>query len=73
MREDFREVYDCKIFLKLPEDVQKQRIMARNGKEMYEIFRDKWIPMENRYFEAFQIADKASLVLRAEDLLGNHG
>ncbi|MBQ2935695.1 MAG: hypothetical protein IJD96_05590 [Lachnospiraceae bacterium] len=68
MREDFREVYDCKIFLKLQEDVQKQRIMARNGKEMYEIFRDKWIPMENRYFEACKTEEICDL--KVDSILG---
>ncbi len=55
MREDFREAYDYKIFLKLPAELQKQRIIERNGMSMYEMFRDKWIPMENRYFESGKI------------------
>lgn len=54
MRKEFQDVYDCKIFLKLSEELQKQRIIERNGRQMYEMFRDKWIPMENRYFEAFR-------------------
>lgn len=61
MREDFRSVYDCKIFMKLPVILQKQRIIDRNGIEMYEVFRDKWIPMENRYFEICNPEDVCDL------------
>ena len=55
LREDFREVYDYKIFMEISEEQQKQRILKRNGVQMYEMFRDKWIPMENHYFEAYKI------------------
>jgi len=46
-------------------DVKEQlrRITTRNGEAMAELFRKKWIPMENRYFEAFQIKEQADIVL----------
>lgn len=56
MREEFRKIYDYKIFLTLSDQLQKKRILQRNGLEGYAVFRDKWIPMENRYFEQCGIA-----------------
>jgi uridine kinase len=55
LRPEFRDVYDIKVFLALSPEEQKSRIIKRNGEEMYETFRDRWIPMENMYFEAMNI------------------
>ena len=43
-----------------PEE-QMRRIVARNGPEMAEIFRSRWIPMEENYFDAFSIAERADI------------
>ena len=52
----FKNVYDLRIFLEIAPKEQERRILARNGETMWSMFRDKWIPMEQDYFEAFQIA-----------------
>jgi len=62
MRPDIREIYDLKVFLQIDQDLQMQRIMKRNGPEMSENFKNKWIPMENKYFEYDQIRDICDLV-----------
>jgi len=49
------DAYHIKVFLKLDEDEQKRRILARNGAEMAEKFKNIWIPMEKRYHAAFGI------------------
>lgn len=54
----FQNPYDLMLFLEIDSEVQKARILSRNGKEMYERFISEWIPMENVYFEAFQIRNK---------------
>lgn len=69
MREDFRSVYDYKIFLKIPRELQRQRIIERNGRQMYEIFRDKWIPMENRYFEAYKIEEACDCSFHGDNMI----
>lgn len=51
MRKEFQALYDYKIFMKLDEKEQERRIIKRNGTEMWQTFREKWIPMENRYFQ----------------------
>ena len=59
----FGEVYDLKIFLHIPEEMRKSRILARNGAEKYAMFVSRWIPLENRYFDAFSIPEKADILI----------
>ena len=47
----FHDMYDIKIFLKISTEEQKKRIIARNGEAIWPMFENKWIPMENRYFD----------------------
>jgi len=54
--------YDLKVFLSVPEDVQMERILKRNGEVMGEKFRDIWIPMEKRYAEVFGVREYSDLV-----------
>lgn len=60
----FGEPYDLKIFLDIPEEIRKSRIWERNGKQAYQSFIDRWIPLENRYFEAFSIPERADILIR---------
>ena len=62
MRPEFRKLYDFKIFMKISEREQERRIVGRNGEEMWQVFRQRWIPMENRYFEALPIKELFDLV-----------
>ncbi len=58
--------YDLKIFLSVGSDTQIERIRKRNGEKMLERFIREWIPMENRYFEAFAIQEKADYVFHTK-------
>lgn len=49
--EEHIEIYNMKLFCTVDPELQKQRILARNGEDSYKNFRDKWIPMEERYFD----------------------
>lgn len=51
----FKEVYDLRFFLTISPEKQKQRIRIRNGEEHLERFVNEWIPMENHYFETYEI------------------
>lgn len=42
---------------------QQRRILERNGPEGWENFRTRWIPMEEKYFSAFGIREKADVLL----------
>ena len=53
--------YDLKVFLAIPEHVQLERILKRNGEMMCEKFKNTWIPMEKRYAERFKIRENSHL------------
>lgn len=55
--------YDLRIFLTVPPEEQLRRITVRNGPQYAEVFHTKWIPLEEQYFSAYQIADKCDLCL----------
>ena len=58
--------YDLTVFLKIPPEVQRSRILARNGPEVGERFFTRWIPLEQRYFDALDPAGRCDLILEAE-------
>ena len=60
----FRASYDLKVFLSVPSQIQEARILKRNGQTMLEKFRNIWIPMEKRFFEAFQVQEESDLGLQ---------
>lgn len=64
MRKDFRDIYNCKIFMKISDEKQRERIIERNGEEMYRVFGQKWIPMENRYFKECNIEAASDYVFQ---------
>ncbi|NLY72859.1 MAG: hypothetical protein GX079_04120 [Tissierellia bacterium] len=50
----FQDYYDLKIFLDLEPERQLNRIEKRNP-DKFKDFKDKWIPMEEAYFNGFSI------------------
>ena len=54
---------DLRVFLTVPPEEQLRRIVLRNGDEMAEVFKTRWIPMEEHYFDTFRVRSKADLVL----------
>lgn len=58
--------YDLTVFLKIPPEVQRSRVLARNGPEVGERFFTRWIPLEQRYFDALDPAGRCDLILEAE-------
>ena len=61
---EMRLDYDLSIFVEAPFEVRIERILARDGKEKLGMFKEKWIPMENRYFEFFSIKEKCDIVIK---------
>ena len=47
------DFYDLRIFLTTDKEEQMRRILHRNG-DAAENFRNKWIPLEEMYFNAYQ-------------------
>ena len=58
--------YDLTVFLKISPEAQRSRILARNGPEVGERFFTRWIPLEQRYFDALDPAGRCDLILEAE-------
>lgn len=54
--------FDLKIFLKADYETRLERIRQRNGEEKLEIFKEKWIPFENKYFSEFSIEEKCDII-----------
>ena len=46
-----RNYYDLKIFLDINAQEQTDRLINRNGIENAQIFKEKWIPLEELYFK----------------------
>lgn len=57
----FEDIYDVKIFLEISSEEQKKRIIARDGKDIWPMFEEKWIPLENKYFEEFKVKEKSDM------------
>lgn len=54
--------YDLRIFLTVDPSEQMRRITARNG-AYSEVFQQKWIPLEEAYFTAFDLPSRCDLLL----------
>lgn len=59
--------YDGAALFKVNGDVQLKRILDRSGAEMLKRYREEWIPMENRYFEAVNLAQLPVKVIDTSD------
>jgi len=61
-------IYDIKIFLTLDPGRQLERIRKRSGEGLLRRFVQEWIPMENLYFEHFNIPQASDLVIDTSSL-----
>lgn len=64
MRPDLRESYDIKAFVDIDEVEQSRRILKRNGPKVHRMFTDRWIPLENFYFEKLNIQSQCDFTIR---------
>lgn len=68
MRPEFQAAYDLKVFLDISPKTQKERLLSRGGEEVFHTFEEKWIPMEQRYFDAFEVAQTCDLFFQNDSL-----
>lgn len=52
------DFYDFRVFLSVGKDEQIRRIAERDGEESVQMFVERWIPMEEMYFEAYGIEER---------------
>lgn len=52
------DYYGRRVFLTVDRSEQLRRIEVRDGPLKLQMFREKWIPLEERYFSAFQVEER---------------
>jgi uridine kinase len=62
------EYMDLRLFFHVGPAEQLKRIRQRDGEEALQNFIRRWIPMENSYFQAFQIRENADMVLQTYEI-----
>ncbi len=67
MHPKFRDSYDIRVFLSVDYSEQLERILIRNGEKMLQNFKDKWIPMENEYFEKLEVESHCDIVINTSN------
>lgn len=61
MHPELADYYDFSVFLEISPDLQRERIMKRNSPQAAEMFFEKWIPLENKYFSEMNVKERCSL------------
>ena len=59
----FGDYADLKVFFDIGKEEQMARIINRNGEAMAKMFKERWIPMEEAYYQAFNIKQNADIVI----------
>ena len=59
----FGNYADLRVFCAVSKEEQMKRILTRNGEKLAARFENEWIPMEEKYFNAFKIRESADLVI----------
>ena len=60
----FGEYYDLAIFMDIEPKEQLARLKHRNPLLLRD-FQEKWIPLEEKYFETLKIREKCQLILKS--------
>ena len=67
MHPALRAFYDFAAFLSIDPQLQRARILQRNGEDGLRRFEERWIPLENRYFSALGVVAACRFQLTARD------
>ena len=57
---------DLRVFCLIAPEEQRARILRRNGERMARMFAERWVPLEEKYFKAFDTRGSADIVLRTD-------
>jgi len=63
MHPNVGNIYDLHIFMTVLKKEQNLRILNRDGEEKLKEFIKNWVPLENRYFEAFSIREHCEIII----------
>lgn len=53
-----------KIFMDISPEAQLKRVLARDGVQKYDEFKEKWIPLEEAYFNAYDIRSVCDIIIQ---------
>lgn len=56
---------DVTVFSHVDREEQARRILARDGAQFAQIFRERWIPLEEKYFSTYSIEQRADVAFTA--------
>ena len=59
-----REYADLSLYVDTPEDIRFARLQERESPESLLRFQERWIPLENAYFNAYGIPDPQFVIIR---------
>ena len=62
LRKEFRPYYDITVFLTISPSEQIERIANRNPDKL-DRFINEWIPLEEKYFEAYEVEKAADYII----------
>ncbi len=57
--------YDFAVFMDIDADLQRKRILKRNGEALAQRFFNEWIPMEEKYIAALHVKERCNMVIKA--------
>ena len=58
-----RDQADVRLFAETPEEIRLERLKQRESPESLALFRSRWIPLENAYFEKYGLPDPGCILL----------
>ncbi len=61
--------HSFRVFLDISPAEQIERIRKRNGEEVLKMFVRKWIPLEEAYFDAFEIRNSCDLIINTDSCM----
>ena len=61
----FSDYADIKVFFDVDPDEQMRRIVRRNGERMAEMFKERWVPLEEEYYKSFDIKEKCDIIIKS--------
>ena len=68
MHPELADFYNLSVFIDISPELQRTRILKRNSPEIAERHFSSWIPMEERYFDAFGVRALCDIKLVAEEI-----
>lgn len=56
---------DLSVFMSIGKDKQIERILRRSGPNKLKDYINKWIPLENKYFDTYSINQKCNIIVNS--------